>query len=280
MTTVSIVSDLHLEFADITLPGGDILILAGDIWLARDMRSDGGANPSRRIRYVRFCQKELTKYSRVLAITGNHEAYSSNICEMADTIRTFLYTHAPNVTLLVNETEIIDGVAFLGTPLWATCGVGNPVTEMKIGGGMNDFKLIRTNRPLPDGAARKMVGKERAFTPRDANELHQKCVAWLASELPKHEKVVVIGHHAPSFRSANGLRYGTEELDPAYCSILDDFIEAHPEIKIHIHGHTHRPERYCIGETKVIANPRGYWPDEKVARDFDPRAADFRLEDI
>jgi UDP-2,3-diacylglucosamine pyrophosphatase LpxH len=57
-------------------------------------------------------------------------------------------------------------------------------------------------------------------------------------------------------------------------------IEAHPQIAIWIHGHTHRPENYRIGNTQVIANPRGYFPHESVARAFNPNAADFTLESV
>jgi hypothetical protein len=63
---ISIMSDLHLEFAPLSgLPGGDVLILAGDIWLVRDMRpekNDAGSR-SRRKRYVKFCREELSKAS-------------------------------------------------------------------------------------------------------------------------------------------------------------------------------------------------------------------------
>lgn len=278
MTKVSVVSDLHLEFADCTLPGGDILILAGDIWLARDMGTDGAARPEMRKRFVRFCREELSKYSAVLAITGNHEAYGFNIAEMDATIRDFLAAHAPNVRLLVNQTAMIGGVTFFGTPLWATCGVGDPVAEMAIGGGMNDFRLIRTHVSSLDRAP-DMVGKDRRFTPRDANALHQQALAWLADELPRHSRSVVIGHHAPSFRSAGGER-NDPALDSAYCSGLDALIEEHPQIAIWIHGHTHRPESYRVGTTQVIANPRGYFPHESVARAFNPNAADFTLESV
>jgi Icc-related predicted phosphoesterase len=278
VTKVSVVSDIHLEFADCTLPGGDILILAGDIWLARDMGADGSARPEKRKRFVRFCQEELSKYSAVLAITGNHEAYGSNIAEMDATIRDFLAAHAPNVRLLVNQVAMIGGVAFLGTPLWATCGVGNPVAEMAIGGGMNDFRLIRTH-VSPLDRTPHMVGRERRFTPRDANALHEHAIVWLADELPRHPRCVVIGHHAPSLISAGGER-NDPALDRAYCSSLDTMIEAHPQIAIWIHGHTHRPENYRIGNTQVIANPRGYFPHESVARAFNPNAADFTLESV
>jgi hypothetical protein len=33
-------SDLHLEFADLKLPGGDILILAGDVCEAKNLKID------------------------------------------------------------------------------------------------------------------------------------------------------------------------------------------------------------------------------------------------
>lgn len=278
MNKVSVVSDLHLEFADCTLPGGDILIMAGDIWLARDMGTDGAARPEMRNRFVRFCREELSKYNAVLAITGNHEPYGSNIAEMDGTIRDFLAAHAPNVRLLVNQFAEIGGVTFLGTPLWATCGVGGPVAEMAIGGGMNDFRLIRTH-VSPMDRAPDMVGKDRRFTPRDANALHQQAVAWLKDELPRHSRCVVIGHHAPSFLSA-GSDHADNSLDAAYCSNLHELIIDHPQIAIWIHGHTHRAERYRIGNTQVIANPRGYFPSERVSRFFDPTAADFMLEDV
>jgi hypothetical protein len=140
---------------------------------------------------------------------------------------------------------------------------------------MNDFRLIRTSRPAPDGASCGGVDGERRFTPHDANALHHAAVAWLGTELPKHQRCIVVGHHAPSFRSANGDRYGTEELDAAYCSNQDALIEAHPQIAVWIHGHTHKEESYRIGSTQIIANPRGYFPDEPRSRDFDPSAADF-----
>ena len=37
MTTVSVMSDPHLEFADIELPGGDILLLPGDVFIAASL---------------------------------------------------------------------------------------------------------------------------------------------------------------------------------------------------------------------------------------------------
>jgi len=273
-------SDLHLEFADIELPGGDVLILAGDIWLTRWLREpDGMVGAEKHERFKGFARVEMAKYQRVLMVTGNHEPYGDNIDEMDDVIREFLSEYAPNARLLSNEVEEIDGIAFLGTPLWATCGVGRSIKERAIWGGMNDFKLIRTGKPSQtDRVTRK--GIHRTFSPFDANELHETAVAWLDHGLPKHERCVVIGHHAPSLRSANGHRFGTEHLDLAYCSNQHALIKANPQIAMWIHGHTHKEERYTVGQTKIVANPRGYFPDERCSRNFDPCAADFDTQDI
>ena len=281
--TISIMSDLHLEFAVLAdLPGGDILILAGDIWLARDMapNKQDADSRKRRKRYEKFCAEELAKYGRVLAITGNHESYGSNIDFMDDTIREFLAKRAPHARLLSNETEVIDGVAFLGTPLWATCGAGSPMLEWTIGRGMNDFRLIWTSKLPPADWKMVMRNGERHFLPRDANLLHEQAVAWLRAELPKHDAAIVIGHHAPSMLSAGGEHYGTEDLDLAYCSNQHELIELNTNINIFIHGHTHRAERYQIGSTKIVANPRGYFPAEPISRQFDPAAADITMADI
>jgi hypothetical protein len=90
---ISVMSDLHLEFAPLSdLPGGDVLILAGDIWLYRDMRperNDAGSR-SRRKRYVKFCREELSKYRHVLIITGNHESYGDLYEEMDEVLRASL----------------------------------------------------------------------------------------------------------------------------------------------------------------------------------------------
>lgn len=274
MTKVSVMSDLHLEFHALgDLPGGDVLILAGDIWTARHM-----AEPQPvRERFERFCRKEMAKYERVFMVTGNHEPYGFNIDRMDETIKSFLAENAPHAKLLNNETEIIDGVAFLGTPLWATCGVGNPTHELAIRVGMSDFRLIRTGKAASAGSINESIGSERVFTPHDANEMHEAAVAWLAGELPKHDRCVAIGHHAPSLLSAIGARLGTEILDSAYCSNQHALIEANPQIAVWIHGHIHKEERYHIGPTKIIANPRGYFPHERISRNFDPSAADFEL---
>jgi Icc-related predicted phosphoesterase len=82
-------------------------------------------------------------------------------------------------------------------------------------------------------------------------------------------KFVVVGHHAPSKLSTHP-RYADEVLiNGAYSSNLNEFILDHPQIKLWTHGHTHEPFDYSIGETRIIANPRGYIKYEKCADYFE-----------
>jgi hypothetical protein len=271
-------SDLHLEFdANLDLPGGDIAILAGDIWLIRHMQ-DGSDDDHRG--YEAFCKRQLSKYERVLLTYGNHEPYGALIDDVEPVITAFLAKHAANAQLLINRSVEIDGVAFLGSPLWATCGATSERTRKAIRGGMNDFQLIRTKHEASEGIQERKMGDARIFDPLDANRLHQDAVGWLEAELPKHKRCVVFTHHAPSFMSAGGGHAKDKTLDSAYCSNLHELIEANPQIHTWIHGHTHRHENYRVGNTRIIANPRGYVGHERIAYTFDASAADFDTEEV
>lgn len=275
---VSVVSDLHLEFDQkIKLPGGDILLMAGDILTAfplREFRQDATSRKHRAL-YQRFAEEQLSKYKRVLYVLGNHEHYRETFEDTPGLIKNFLKAHAPNTRLLDNETEILmlgeEQIAVLGTTLWAECCVGHPLDEHRIANAMMDFRLIKRPASPPK--------HWRIFTPRDAHDQHQIAKGFLATELPKHKRAIVLSHHTPSFESANGVAHNTEWMDSAYCSDQVDFIRSHAQIERWIHGHTHRDEAYQIGTCRVIANQHGYPHERKRQRPFDVNAVDFELKE-
>lgn len=283
MTRVSIVSDLHLEFGDCELPGGDILVMAGDTLTAKDLDFDMRESYHRKKvykRFLRFAKEEMPKYERVIEIAGNHTFYGTSIARAFELERSFWAEHAPNVVFLENECVVIEGTCFIGTTLWATCGVGNPVKERRIRTMMNDFNLIKTERPLPDDE-NPQEGLQR-FTPRHANAMHQDAIAYLQSMLADTKRdqipVIVVGHHAPSFRSKiEGGRSYDNGVDEAYYSNQDVLIKDNPHIVAWIHGHTHDSCFYEIGTTKIISNQRGY-VGQRSANIFDANAANFKLE--
>jgi Icc-related predicted phosphoesterase len=71
---------------------------------------------------------------------------------------------------------------------------------------------------------------------------------------------VVVTHHAPSPRSI-APKFADSELNPAFTSNLEPLIE-HYQPALWVHGHMHNSSDYKIGQTRVVCNPRGYFPDE------------------
>jgi hypothetical protein len=122
---VSVMSDLHLDFADLTLPGGDVLILSGDVCEAKRFKKED-YNPSmvlleherkdqRPDRCSRFLEEECAKYREVIYVMGNHEHYGYQFHKTYDHIKSQL---PANVHLLEKESYEIDGVIFMGGTLW------------------------------------------------------------------------------------------------------------------------------------------------------------------
>jgi Icc-related predicted phosphoesterase len=290
----SAASDLHLEFHDLELPGGDALLLAGDTLLAAPLRESRNDGPSRalRKRFRRFAAEELSKYKKVFIVLGNHEHYKEVIEEVPGLLRGFLAEFAPNAVLLDDSAEIYEGVQFVGTTLWATYGHGTHAA-WEIGRGMNDCKLIRTKAPLldPGGA----LGAQEAFYPRspiwrpltvsDIHLRHQEALEFLKKSLKfsreQNLPAVVISHHAPSyFSKTERFKHLDDSIDEAYYSNQHALVEENPQIAVWVHGHTHDSSHYRIGRTLVVSNQRGYFPDEQRSRYFDPNAEDFDLDEI
>lgn len=285
---VSAMSDLHLEFNGIELPGGDILLLAGDILRTACLRAHKTDAESRkeRSRYERFAKKELAKYGRVFAVMGNHEFYGDLLESAAHTCRQFLAEHAPHASLLDDEWEIHEDFAFIGSTLWATYGNGTPA-EFKIHHGMNDFYRIRTAMP-PDGAASRVyapISMGRSIRPSDLAARHKKAIKFLKKTLAMTKKAempsIVITHHAPSLLSkSEGFCDDRDDFEAAYYSNQHKLIQANSQLYLWLHGHTHHSCHYTIGKTRIISNQRGYFPDEPVSRHFDPNAEDFNLDEL
>ncbi|HEV2549742.1 MAG TPA: hypothetical protein VGU20_20680, partial [Stellaceae bacterium] len=110
---------------------------------------------------------------------------------------------------------------------------------------MNDYRAIAFS-PRED------------FTPDVAAREHAKAIGYISEALhePFDGPTVVMAHHAPSARSIAG-RYGDDALSPAYASHLDALV-ANSGAALWQHGHIHVSRDYIIGNTRVLANPRGY----------------------
>jgi Icc-related predicted phosphoesterase len=248
------------------LPGGDLLIVAGDAFEIGHFRlaENTGRNVFLVDRYKRFINEEFAKYKRVIYICGNHEHYHGYY----DTNHEKLQSLLPNnVHYLENQSVEIDGVHFWGATMWTDCHGRNPLTMETVQNGLNDFRLIKYEHNH-----RRHGYWTNKFSVYDAIQENAYSVQQLKTFLADHkdDKVVVVSHHAPSALSVNEKYKQDFHLNGGYHNHLEDLIMDNPQIKAWVHGHMHDPVDYMIGSTRVLANPRGYAGYEKQAEIFDP----------
>jgi hypothetical protein len=267
---VNVISDLHLEFGDLELPGGDVLILSGDACESRTLHKYKydpvnllGESPSgkRLDRAARFFNEEVTKYGRCIYVMGNHEHYHGKFHK---TWHELIAEVPDNVEVLEQQHVEIDGVLFLGATLWTDCNRGDPMTHMVLKNGMNDYRAI-TYHDRASNVYRKL-------DPRDTAEVHVKTKQYFRTmcELNRDKRIVICTHHAPTFQSVHEHYRHDREMNGGYASELTEFILDHENILFWTHGHMHDPSDYMVGQCRVICNPRGYVGYEQRTKEFDP----------
>ena len=230
-------SDLHLEFPKNKLflkhnplkVEGDILILAGDILLFKDINE---------YKYFFDFLSESFKYT--YWVPGNHEYYYSDISERSNS---FSEQIRDNVFLVNNVSVIHDDTKFIFSTLWSKISLQN---EWQIQKGLTDFRVIKKDSSI--------------FTPYDYNVLHQNSIVFIEKELlsqNKQDKTVVVTHHVPTYMNYPE-QYKGSALNEAFATELFDLIER-SNINYWIFGHSHENiSDFNIGKTKLLTNQMGY----------------------
>jgi hypothetical protein len=253
------VSDLHLDISGfLDLPGGDVLILGGDICEAKALRQEfhqtktldrtPGAFPC-----YDFFHYVVPRYKKVFMVMGNHEHYHGKFWK---TKAELLNMIPDNVSLMENQCEVYEGVVFVGATLWTDMNKSDPLTMASMVNYMNDYKVITYHYPQYN-AYHKM-------RPIDTVKMHFESKRYIEDKVKEHADmpVVVITHMGPTHMSVNEKYKHDPVSNGAYVSDLSNLILDHPQIKFWVHGHVHDPVDYMVGDTRVLCNPRGYIPWE------------------
>ena len=209
---LQVCSDLHLEhedivesnFPDIIRPCAEILVLAGDI-----------GDPFSEIfeRFITYCSKHFTF---VLFVSGNHEYYNHTILQ-ADQCIERLFSYFTNVIYLNNRSFEYEGITFVGSTLWSSIsGAGDKQSEIFISCKYHSIS---------------------GFTPEQCNTKFDTNLEFIKNIISKKENVVVITHHAPSYKCISDEFIGSK-LNVIFATHLDDLLE-HPNLIGWIYGHTH-----------------------------------------
>jgi Icc-related predicted phosphoesterase len=222
MTTVQILSDLHLEFdedggvgfIESLTPTADVLVLAGDICSARQIPEI----------LSMFC----SRYPDVLYVHGNHEYYGTDRETVQD--MTLIAEGAnKNLWWLDCDDVEINGYRFLGTPLWFRREPGAPTWAI------NDFSLIKRYT-------------EWVYQQNDL------ALQFLHDNLKRND--IVVTHHLPTKRSIHP-EFTDSPLNPFFLCDVSNFIQSR-QPRLWFHGHTHHSFDYRFGHTRIVCNPRGY----------------------
>ena len=288
---IALASDLHIEFGTLELhntEAADVLVLAGDICVARDIELMNNNFYSQRVRaerYLAFFEQVSKEFPKVVYVMGNHEHYHGDFAYTYGILKRAT-EHLTNFHLLEKETLVIDDVTFIGATLWTDMNDSDADTLRSMPHMMNDFhgvdnslRMISRQVPLYDDGEynvdRKITGyktKESPsrFSPQDAVEDHNKALDYINHVTAEraNEKFVVISHHCPSEQSVHDKYRADTIMNGGFRSNLDDFICYRPQIKLWMHGHTHEEFDYVLGETRVVCNPRGYIGHENRADYF------------
>jgi Icc-related predicted phosphoesterase len=267
---IQIASDLHLEHRqDIPVlnnAGADVLVLAGDICQAEDLYRnprdkftvDGEVADLSEVmtsnwrgwdaqRFRKFFQHCSDNWAHVLYVSGNHEHYDGRWERTSDILRTEM-AHYPNVLYMDQDIQIVEGVRFLGVPLWTDFKNADPNVMWTAKSFMSDYRWIK----------HFTAGQWGKLRPQDTLAKHRSDVDWIKQQLTDVVPTVIIGHHAPSYQSIHEMYKNQAQMNYAFCSDLDQIMWDNDHIRLWVHGHVHNAFDYTVNQTRVVCNPLGY----------------------
>ena len=254
---IRVLSDLHLRHhapPDGCAPADtdpvDAVVLAGDIARGPDA-----------LRWARQTFPDVP----VLCVAGNHEFYDRHLDatipaleRAADPVPVPARGAADPVgTYFLERTAArIGDIRVLGCTFWTGFGLFPGCRAQAIKAcraEMDDYRRIH------------LLRARRRLRPRDTDRRHHASVAWLCRQMGTEtdaRATVVVTHHAPSPRSVDP-RYEDDLTSAAFVARRERLVRE-TGAALWIHGHVHASFDYRIGETRVLANPRGH-PGENPA---------------
>ena len=251
---IALLSDLHLEFEDYVVPQStaDVLVLAGDVCVVSALNN---AEHKLHQRFHDFFKRCSQQFKHVVYVLGNHEFYHGDFDLSIELCKQQLQQYH-NIHVLECDTVSIpdnNGVlyTFAGCTLWTDMNNADPDVQLRLQYTLNDFRIIKHNK--------------RALSTVSAHLRHQRSTEFLLeSGVGSYTKnLVVVTHHAPSFKSIHKKYANDFALNCGFASKLDQLVET-IEPQLWLHGHMHNSFDYNISNTRVVCNPRGY-PGENVA---------------
>lgn len=196
---------------------------------------------------VKFLKKMSGRFKAVVAVLGNHDYWRRDFTSHASSIKEELKREGyDNVHLLDCDSVVIEGYRFIGATLWTDFNKGDTLLMNQARTLLNDYKFMRKNN------------YERRVLSADILGQHRKAAKFIFDFAENEEQMIVLSHHAPSFKSVDYNRYGMGPINNLYATEFGNEI-AYSNFLIWHHGHIHKSQWYQIYETWIVCNPRGYF---------------------
>ena len=195
---------------------------------------------------IDFLKKMSTRFKYVVCVLGNHDYWKRDLDSHVENVKKALAeAGCSNVFVLENDSVVIEGYRFIGATLWTDFNKDDLLLNLAKE-QINDYKFMRKGN------------YSRRVRPVDIYKEHEKSAKFIFSFAQNDEKMIVLSHHAPSFKSVDYSRYGMGPINHLYATEFGNQI-AYSNFLFWHHGHIHASRWYQIFNTWVICNPRGYF---------------------
>ncbi|MFB6097574.1 MAG: metallophosphoesterase [Salinibacter sp.] len=227
-------------------PPADVVLIVGDVH--RGTKS---------IHWMRAAFPERP----VVYVAGNHEHYDGYLdATLASLRRTADPCPEPEsdgpapegVYFLERDEMVLGDLRILGCTFW---------TGFELFGEQRASAMRACRANVDDYRHIHLLRARRVLRPRDTARAHQTSVQWLRNRFtapspPGVRDTVVLTHHAPAPRSVDP-RYADSLTSAAFVARQDDLVEM-SGVALWVHGHVHASFDYRLGDTRVLANPKGH----------------------
>ena len=174
--------------------------------------------------FFNFIGRVEHKYQKIIYVLGNHDYWGR-------TLTTGHYKFNPKkrgkLVFLNNKPYVHNGVTFFGGTLW--------YKHLSVSGNWCDEQRVHDYQDIPKH-----------------NQLFKNRLSNI-----KSDNLVVLSHHLPSMNSVVE-EYKDEWSNQFFVDSDCEHIISKLKPKLWLHGHTHERIDYTLGNTRVMANPRGY----------------------
>jgi Icc-related predicted phosphoesterase len=219
--------------------GEDVLVLAGDI-------ASGSSNTVDVIRHFKDCG-----FPEIIYVPGNHEYYGTSF----DDFNTKMIAKCADIegVHFLNPGRVVIGdVQFVGATLW-TNFAENPISQSVCKRSINDFRQIRD---FDVNRCAKTYYQHFDFIKK-------------AYETRVSDHTVVVTHFLPARECIAPRFRGPDLINDYFANDLGEYISTMSNTTW-LFGHTHDATDIVLGDTRVVANPHGYYNAMNDGVGFDP----------